>query len=300
MSTKTSPDQAAERVEQAIEQIEQELPAAANITRAFKDLFMERARLRTECSQAGDFAAATIFPERFREGVPITSTELFDVSAQDLNHAANRLIPAMERGFPQLSATMTTIRKALLDGRLDLGTAVKDLLENREEATDGTARSLQIDAAVLKFVLGQLVKPFVESRAESLANLIDKLTWSKGYCPICGSWPFFSFLEGEQGERRLKCSSCAHEWRFMRTACPFCENTDPDSLEYFYSEDRPSERAEVCLKCKRYIVGLDLRGSHSVALMEVAPLGLVYLDILAQEKGFRPGAVTEWNVIDQL
>jgi FdhE protein len=298
MGTQTSPDEAAERVARSFQEIEQELPALANITRAFKDLFVERARLRAECWQTEDFVKPTVSSVRFREGVPIAALEIFDVSAEDLKRAATRLIPAMERGFPKLSLAANAIREALLDGRLDPAMGVKDLLENREEATSEIARSLQIDPGVLRFVLGQLVKPFAESRAASLAHLIDEAAWSKGYCPICGSWPCFSFLWGEQGERRLKCSSCAHEWGFMRTVCPFCENADPDGLEYFYSEDRQSERAEVCTRCKRYIVNLDLRQRHGDPLMEVAPLGLIYLDILAQQRGFHPGAVTEWNVLD--
>jgi FdhE protein len=84
----------------------------------------------------------------------------------------------------------------------------------------------------------------------------------------------------------------------MRTACPFCENDDHETLEYFYSAERTSERAEVCNSCKRYIVGVDLRDRVDNVVMDVAPLGLVYLDILAQEKGYLPGAVTAWNVLD--
>ena len=84
----------------------------------------------------------------------------------------------------------------------------------------------------------------------------------------------------------------------MRTACPFCDNQDPDRLEMFFSQERQAERVEACHACKRYIVGVDLRNRVDEVVMEVAPLALVYLDVLAQEEGFTPGAVTDWNVID--
>ena len=85
----------------------------------------------------------------------------------------------------------------------------------------------------------------------------------------------------------------------MRTACPFCENDDQKKLEYFFSEERQRERVEVCHHCRRYLVGMDLREQIDEPVLEVAPLGLVYLDILAQRQGFTPGAVTDLNVLEE-
>jgi len=83
----------------------------------------------------------------------------------------------------------------------------------------------------------------------------------------------------------------------MRTACPFCENNDHEKLELIYSEDRDFERAELCHECKRYIVGIDLRDRTEDPIMEVIALRLFYLDILAQDKGFVPGAVHDLSLI---
>ncbi len=85
----------------------------------------------------------------------------------------------------------------------------------------------------------------------------------------------------------------------MRTKCPFCESEDQEKLEILFSEDRKSERAELCYSCMKYLVSIDLRDRADEVVLEAAPLGLVYLDVLAQEKGFSPGAICGWNVINQ-
>jgi FdhE protein len=299
MTTELPPNQAATRIENALNRIREDMPAAANLLDAFNDLLIEKARFKDELPTDETFAATQIEPDRFRQGVPVADKESFAISASQLRSAATRLMPAMRKGFPKIRPELTTLGKALLADEVDLEITVKNLLTDRQEELHETARELSIEPEILSFAIGQLLKPFVEKRAESISPRLNELEWFKGYCPICGSWPMMSFLKGEEGKRWLKCSFCGNEWRFVRTACPFCENDDSESLEYLYSEERQSERAEVCHKCKVYIVGMDLRQREEETVTEVAPLGLMYLDILAQQEGFRPGAVTDWNVIDR-
>jgi FdhE protein len=191
------------------------------------------------------------------------------------------------------------MKRRVEDGSLDLELVAKQLLENREDDLKKTAESFGVEPALLEFVVGQLMRPLAERKASRITPLPEELQWLKGYCPICGSWPSLTYIEGEGGRRWLKCSFCSHEWRFMRTQCPFCENMDFDLMEYYYAEDRESERVEVCHACKRYIVGVDLRKVEGEAVLDVIPMGLIYLDVLAQGQGLKPGATTEWNVFEK-
>ena len=86
----------------------------------------------------------------------------------------------------------------------------------------------------------------------------------------------------------------------MRTQCPFCENEDPEKSELCFVEDRAYERAEMCHQCKRYLVGIDLRKYPYDFIPEVAVVGTMYLDILAQEKGFLPMADSAWTLVPHL
>ena len=177
---------------------------------------------------------------------------------------------------------------------------MESMLHSRDEIISQTAFHLETDPVTLKFILGQLLKPLVEKQSESLRSVIQNLNWKKGYCPVCGSFPVLSYLKGDEGQRWLMCGLCSHEWRFMRTQCPFCENEDPKKSELCFVEDRAYERAEMCHQCKRYLAGIDLRKYPYEFIPEVAVAGMMYLDILAQEKGFLPMADSAWTLVPHL
>jgi hypothetical protein len=65
----------------------------------------------------------------------------------------------------------------------------------------------------------------------------------------------------------------------------------------YYVAGREQERVEVCDECGPYVLFLDLRGRFDEAVLEVAGLGLVHLDLLAQKKGHVPAALCAWNVV---
>jgi FdhE protein len=284
MSLSQSPEQASERMQKAFDHLRNQVPQLANVLDAFETLFIERAILKAELpsEEPRDFS---IDPVQLSQGVPIFSRDDFALSSDWLIKSAQRLIPAMEKGFPGIREPLKTIKAAIH--------------VHTDEGIEDLANKLSVDASTLRFVLFQLVKPFAEKRAESLPPLPEEAKWLKGYCPVCGSWPELGFIEGKEGHRKLRCSFCGHTWGFMRTQCPFCETTDQDKLELHFAEDRAFERVELCHECKKYLVSIDLRERIDEVVLEVAPLGLVHLDIIAQEKGFAPAAILGWNVIPQ-
>lgn len=276
----------------------EDLPQLATVFDAFKELLAAQAAFKVDLPEIhrNDLS---IDPVQYSQGVPILAKEVFSLSQDDLRRAADRLLPAMEKGFPKIKEQLSVIEKAIKNENQDSGVCLTDLGDCADAEIEKTALKLGVDVNILQFVHGQLAKPFAQKQAESLAPLPQDIQWHKGYCPICGSWPGMSFLEGKEGRRWLRCSFCAHEWTYMRTKCPFCELEDHDKLEILFSEDRKSERAELCYACMKYLVSIDLRDRAYDVVREAAPLGLVYLDVLAQDKGFSPGAICAWNVMDQ-
>ena len=109
--------------------------------------------------------------------------------------------------------------------------------------------------------------------------------------------PELAYLKGEEGQRWLRCSFCGNDWRYVRLACPFCENEEQESLLIYYIAGREQERVEACRKCGRYVVSIDLRGRLDEAVLEVAALGMVHLDVIRQQKGLLPAAVCAWNIV---
>jgi FdhE protein len=294
MGEHLSAEQAAERVRNALEKMREEIPQLSNLFNAFGGLIAEQAVFKAELPHVEN-APKEIDEVPFSQGVPILVNNAFSVPLDSLKKSAVRLIPVLMRGFPKISEQLSVIANAVeTSGPNSFGATDKDLFTIDEHVVE-LAGYLKVDPEILRFTLIQLVKPCAAKKAEAFAELIQKFKWLKGYCPICGSWPEMGFLEGLEGRRWLRCSFCSHEWTFSRTECPFCESHDPDKLEIFYSEGRPFERAELCYECRKYLVSVDLRDRLEV-VREVAALGMVYLDILAQEEGFSPGAASSWNI----
>ena len=212
-----------------------------------------------------------------------------------LERAVREIVPALKLGMPGLADAPDLFSKALADNALDASACLEAFLRGQQDHLQGQAEKAGLDPAFLSFVLIQLAKPLLQRRAHAMAVLLNDQPREDGSCPVCGSLPEMAFLQGDGGRRWLRCSLCAHHWRFKRTACPVCGNEDQDTLEFLYAKGRERERADCCGKCKKYVVTLDTRGLDEKPLWDVAALGLVYLDILAQKRGLAPAAWCAWN-----
>jgi len=285
------------RIERAITKMEERMPPAKVVLETYGEVILERARLREGLPPLTEVPVSPPDPFRFSQGMPLLTEDTLIRFTHSMGITHDRMLSVLEKAFPKINAPIQKLKRALEEGQLILKDCMEAMLNGREEKMDQIALRLGVESLILKFILGQLMKPFIERLGESLKPLVGSLSWHKGYCPICGSLPELGYLNGNEGQRWLRCSLCAHEWRFARTKCPFCENDDQKKMEFYFIEDRSYERAELCYQCKRYLVSIDLRSSPDEVVLDVAALGMVYLDILAQGKGFLPMAFCAWNVV---
>jgi len=286
-------------IRDSLEKTKKDIPQLAGVVDAFEDLLVKRT-IAKFALPTPNFSNVTIDFARFSQGVPVLDDGKIDIEKDSFKKVALLLLPAMRKGFPKLDAPLSRFESFINESE----TAIDQLLP-AIESTDSTvldelARNLDISPTALQFVCSELAKPFTEKIAEAIAPLIQDVTWLKGYCPVCGAWPELSSWKGPEGRRFLNCSVCGHEWTYMRTQCPFCENSDNAKLEIIFSEDRKFEHAELCHECMKYIVGLDTRNMVNPPHPSAASLGLIYLDFLAQERGFAPGATSAWNVLEKI
>ncbi|MGE5838616.1 MAG: formate dehydrogenase accessory protein FdhE [Deltaproteobacteria bacterium] len=155
------------------------------------------------------------------------------------------------------------------------------------------SEKLKVKEELLLFLAKNSLKPILETYTDDLRETVHQEQWWRNYCPICGSPPSLARLRGE-GERFLVCSLCSFEWRFPRLMCPFCGNEDSKGLRYFHTEKEGSvNRVDVCEKCKSYIKTVDTRGSKEDFIPLVEDMGSLYLDLLAQKKGYERGVQTQ-------
>jgi FdhE protein len=300
MAEESSTEERVKRIKKTVAKIKKEMPSLAIILNTYGKVFAERAKFKEELPLLLNVRISSPDPLRFSQGMTLMNEGIFPVATDSMENVRDRMIPVLSKAFPKTRPVLRKLKAALKKNQVDLKDCMKSMLNGRDDIINQTASHLETDPLTLKFILGQLFKPLVEKQAESLRSVIKNITWKKGYCPVCGSLPALSYLKGAEGQRWLMCGCCSHEWRFARTQCPFCENEDPKKTELCFVEDRDYERAERCHQCKRYLVGVDLRKYPYEFIPEVAVAGMMYLDVLSQQKGFLPMADSAWTLVPHL
>jgi FdhE protein len=109
-------------------------------------------------------------------------------------------------------------------------------------------------------------------------------------CPLCGGQPAISLLE-ENGGRTLVCSFCRYPWPVPRLQCPFCSNTDAETMGYHDSEEEPGRRIDICDRCSSYWITVDIRRLGRPFYAPLETLVATHLVLRAEQMGYgRPAA----------
>lgn len=131
----------------------------------------------------------------------------------------------------------------------------------------------------LEVLARAILQPYVQYLAERWHVEVGGLAEGSGSCPFCSRAPVVSVLNGQ---RRLICSLCSHEWAFNEKVCPGCH---ADKLETLRHRSFPHLRAEACTSCGHYLKSVDLR-RDAAAVPLVDEIASTELDRQARERGF--------------
>ena len=173
-----------------------------------------------------------------------------------------------------------------INGALDPKALFTSLLNGDDKKFEEVAKELGAEKNVLAFITYSSLKPSITLCAEQLSIYLDKKDlWQQGYCPICGSPPVLSMLQGE-GKRFLICSFCWHKWPVKRVFCPFCNTTDSSIVHYFFSENEKEYRVYTCENCKKYIKTIDTKNAERRIYPSLEHVVTLHLDMKANEMGF--------------
>ena len=280
--------QTPDQVKRAVDTVIQNNPVYADMLGFYGRLFVaqeeSKSRLQIEPLQIPDDVLAVKAQEKF----PLIEIKDFvydKVESPNLFVAIGKLA---KEANPKLAASAAILIKAV-DTNLDPESLFSALLTGNEALFENISEDLEIEKQVLGFMTYNSLKPSLGTGAVQLAAyLTQDEPWLKGYCPICGSAPILSILEGE-GARSLICSFCWHQWSVKRVYCPFCDNSDNKDLHYLFSEDEKDLRVDLCSKCNKYLKTLDTRKADRMIYPPLEQVSTLHLDIKAREEGFEPG-----------
>ena len=226
-----------------------------------------------------------------KEGFSLIQKEDFPLDIEASVKLFQTLCQIGKDANPHMSDQVKKIKEALDSKRIDLKKILKEGV--KEQRIEQMADESGVDKKVFSFLIQSSAKPSIEAGMEQLRSELDPETWLKGYCPMCGSLPSLSLLKEQTGKRYLLCSYCGYQWRIERLFCPFCNNKEHESLQYFCGENEEAYRIDLCDKCHRYIKTIDFRiiGESDPSLEDLAT---PHLDILATQKGYKRPVPNPW------
>jgi FdhE protein len=230
----------------------------------------------------------SLISQKLKEGFPLLSWKTVPVEESLFKEIFTAFCRAIRKSNPKFEAEIPKIEKWLEDNGQTFSTWLNLFLREEGKSFLQKAAERGLDAEVMIFLFISSWKPFLKARSAILAPRLaqNRYEWARGYCPICGSSPLWSFFK-EDGKRAAVCSVCDTVWPIPRLFCPNCNNTDQKTLHYFFVQGDEGNRIEVCDVCRHYLKTLDLgkKGGDPIPVLE--DLLTTHLDLWAQKKGYK-------------
>jgi FdhE protein len=200
----------------------------------------------------------------------------------------NSLISIAEKRMPEVAKNIISI---INNQQFNWEKMIRASFDHTEEEADAEKLISGSDAAenldLIDLFAEESLRPELESVAEKYGEIIARLNWTEGYCPICGKEPKIGEIrKEEEGKRYLFCHQCGFKWYFHRIKCPFCGNEEQHSLAYFEVEGEERYRVDVCNKCRRYIKTVELPKSSEEPNLDVEDIATLHLDMIAYDEGY--------------
>jgi FdhE protein len=253
--------------------------------------------LRRAIRAAAEDHWATGVPEpamgAHRIGAPLLDGTTWSVDRARLRRLLANL--AAEIGAP--TDADGDLLSAIKDGTIDQAEIVGAAITYDEERLERLAREASVNAGALGVIAHLGALPLLLASGQRFEPLIALLSWSTGYCPVCGGWPTLAEMRGLEREHWLRCGRCASSWLHEAGACVFCGEEDHKRLGYLAPErERESRRAVTCDSCHGYLKTFATLEALSAAEIAVRDLSSVELDIAAIEAGYARPSVSGYRL----
>jgi len=203
---------------------------------------------------------------------------------------ARELMLCLARNLEEAGlVAMSPIRSALEGDRLVLEELLGHVSDGDYPSLAARAAEQTLDPHLLWTLVQSALKPTLRAWCGELAPLVHTAgAWEKACCFICGAPAALGELQGNGQARHLRCGQCGADWLIRRLQCVYCGNEDASLLGVLSPEGRrESVRVDVCDKCHGYLKVVTRFAPSSPEELAVEDLSTLYLDCLAQKRGYR-------------
>ena len=210
------------------------------------------------------------------------------IKAEDYRNIFQKLCKLIAELRPETADTMQKIAENI--DEIDFAELNRKIIRDDEAYFTSLADTMDVSAELLLFTADHSLRPFLRLYAAPYqkALLADEFqSWDfPTICPVCGAKPHVSRLRSPDGRRFMFCDRCFSEWEARYLACVHCGNNEPGTVKYINIENDEAYQIYTCEKCKGYLKTYDERQSGRNTDLFITNIETIYLDMLAQEKGY--------------
>jgi FdhE protein len=193
---------------------------------------------------------------------------------------------------------------AATSGLLDPEQLFSEAFVHHQDHLGELAAAAGVDGDLLSTLATRAVAPVLQAYAERLVPMLEQVddgtvtgaAWTRGYCPVCGSWPLLGELRGVELAEWLRCSACGAGWRFQRLQCAYCANQDYRSLGSLAVEGEQRFRVSVCERCKGFLKVGNAFEPLPADLLPLDDAASLHLDLAAIERGYQRPAGSGYRI----
>ena len=278
-----------DQIREAVKEIKKKKPEYETMLDLYEKIYIAQEKSKSTIHLSEFKISDDILSVKLKEEFPLINLSQFIIDTGASEKLFNNLCSILVEAGDQLSESVIKINKLTDNDKIELNKLFSEFLKENEDYFDKIETDFQIDKAILGFIIYNSLKPSLVLFSGQLSTYLDKdAEWGKGYCPVCGSQPEISTFE-ENGKRFLTCGFCSHKWVSKRIYCPFCENTDHETLHYYDIDGEEEYRVDVCDKCKKYIKTIDIKKTSRLVYPPLESKATPYIDLKFEEMGFEPG-----------
>lgn len=275
-----------ELIKKTSDRIIEARPSYQDILEFYSQVFFVQAKSRETIDLAPIKIKKDLLAVALDNNIPLIDPSEFVIDLEPAKALFTSICDLAIALAPRLAADAKLIKQAAIDETFELKILYKALLKNQTDVINDLAKKVNVPETHLILFGYMSMTPSIEACAQQLESNLDKdHSHKKAYCPICGNHPDLAFFD-EDGKRFLKCCYCNHQWAYVRMGCVFCDNTDAEQLQYFFTEQEKEYRVDLCDKCHNYIKVVDTRKMDRAFYPGLEMVSTLHLDIKARELGF--------------
>ena len=286
-----------EHIKTAVKEMKNKKPGLEEMLNLYEQIFILQEKTKALISLSEFSISDEILSLKIKEKFPLVNISQFQIdykASETLLLSIIDLMSNKEIKEDEISNTTKLLSSLIQDNKIIPKELFDSFIKEDESYFEVINEKYKINKEILGFLVFNSLKPSIVSFSEKISQYLEKTEWEKGYCPICGSMPELSVFE-KDGKRFLICGFCSHKWASKRIYCPFCENTDHETLQYFSIDDEEEYRVDTCDKCKCYIKTINTEQTTREIYFPLESHITLYINAKFDEMGYTSGQCETCN-----